>query len=247
MANGRTQWGPARFASAKSAQAVPAQFDASQQHRRSMLAKVHIAKKTLGLCDDDYVAVLIRETGRSSAGDCTQAELATVLRAFEARGFSAKARAPGKSSGGPRPADHPSARKARALWISLGLLGAIADPSERALETFARRQLGCDRLQWANQALTYKLVEALKAIAERHGWSQSVEGIRPAAIGTVLKRRLCEALLAKLVEAELVPDWTAERAAFELAGIELRWLFADDETLDLVARSFGAVLAGKRP
>jgi phage gp16-like protein len=222
---------------------TPARYDASQQHRRGMLAKIHIAKAQLRLCDDDYTAVLLRETGRTSAADCDQAELEKVLRAFEARGFSAKAR-----RSGPAPADHPAARKARAMWISLGLLGAIEDTSERALETFARRQLGCDKLQWANQALVYKLVEALKAIAVRHGWRQSTEGLPTRAVPINLKRWLCEALLAKLVAADLVPaEWSVDRAAYELAGIEVQLLFAGPETLDLVARSFGAVLAGKRP
>ena len=222
---------------------TPARFDASAQHRRSMLAKVHIAKQQLGLCDDDYVAVLLRETSRTSAGDCTQQELEKVLRAFEARGFSAKAR-----RAGPKPADHPAARKARAMWISLGLLGAIADPSEKALEAFGRRQLKCDKLQWANQALVYRLVEALKAIAERHGWRQSSEGLPRNAVAINLKRRLCEALLGKLWQAGLAPaTWNIQRAAFEFAGVEVELLFAGPETLDLVARSFGAVLAGKRP
>lgn len=222
---------------------VAVRFDGTQAHRRAMIAKVHIAKAQLGLCDDDYAAVLLHETGRVSSKDCSQAELEKVLRAFEARGFSAKAR-----STGPRPADHPAARKARAMWISLGLLGAIGDTSERALESFARRQLRCDKLQWANQALVYKLIEALKAIAERNGWSQSTEGVRSMAVPIVLKRRLCEALLGKLWEIGLAPaDWDIQRAAYEFAGIEIELLFAGPETLDLVARSFGAVLAEKRP
>lgn len=219
---------------------TPARFDASAQHRRAMLAKVHVAKKQLRMTDDDYVAVLLRETGRTSAGDCTQAELHRLIGAFERLGFDAKAR-----PRGPRPADHPAARKARALWISLGLLGAVRDPSEKALESFARRQIGCDRLQWANQALVYKLVEALKAMAERHGWSQSVEGVSPLAVATVLKRRLVEALLGKLWQAELAPaTWDVNRAAFEFAGVEADLLFAGGETLDVVAQAFGRVLAG---
>lgn len=225
-------------------QTAPALFDRTSQHRRSMLAKVHIAKKELGLADDDYVAVILRETGHLSAADCNQAELEKVLAAFRRQGFTAKARTPVVRRGAPAAADHPAALKARAMWISLGLLGAISDPSEGALESFARRQLGCDRLQWANQQLVYKLVEALKAIAERHGWDQSVAGLPRNAVAINLKRRLCEALLAKLREVDLVPaSWNIDRAAFELAGIELQLIFAGPETLDLVARSFGDLLA----
>jgi phage gp16-like protein len=225
---------------------VPARFNASDAHRRGMLAKVHIAKKQLRLSDDDYAAVLIRETGHDSAGKCSQAELEKALRAFERQGFTTKAKAPGaKRAGGA--ADHPSARKARAMWISLGLLGAINDTSEAALESFARRQLGCDRLQWANQTLVYKLVEALKAMAERHGWRQSAGDLPRNAIAINLKRRLCEALMGKLWATGMAPaDWTVQRAAWEFAGVEIDLLFAGPETLDLVARSLGAVLADNK-
>ena len=226
--------------SARAARGTPARFDASAQHRRSMLAKVHIAKVQLRMTEDDYRAVLLRETGRTSAGDCDQAELHRLLSAFQRLGFDAKARPRGA-----RPADHPAARKARAMWISLGLLGAIKDPSEKALESFARRQIGCDRLQWANQALVYKLVEALKAMAERHGWSQSIEGVSPLAVASVLKRRLVIALFERLRDAGIAPaSWRVERAAFEFAGIETELPFASADTLDLIAQSFGRLLAG---
>lgn len=225
------------------ARAAPARFDGSQQHRRGMLAKVHIAKKTLGLTDDDYQAVLLRVVGRPSAGDCSQSELDQLVGEFKRLGASFEARARG-----PRPADHPVAKKARAMWISLHLLGAIKDPSERALEAFARRQLGCAKLQWANQAFGHRLIEALKAMAEREGWRQDTGGLPRNAVAFNLKRRLCEALLGKLWQAELAPiDWNIDRAAYEFAGIEIQLLFAGIETLDIVAQAFGRVLRETRP
>ncbi|WP_454278943.1 regulatory protein GemA [Sphingomonas sp. Marseille-Q8236] len=228
------------------ATARKATFDASDQHRRSLLAKVHIAKKQLRLSDDDYVAILIDIVKCDSAAKCSQAQLEKLVRAFEAKGFKATARASGRR-GNPAVADHPAARKARAMWISLYLLKAIEDPSERALEAFARRQLGCDKLQWANQSLVYRLVEGLKAIAERHGWDQSVAGLPSNAVAINLKRRLCIAILAKLKAADLIPQhWDVDTAAFSLAGVEVQLIFASAETLDLVARSLGAVLAGRK-
>lgn len=217
---------------------APASFDRSSQHRRSMLGKVHIAKAQLGLDGDDYAAVLLRVTSRTSAADCTERELADLLGEFQRLGFK-----PLPKKGVTPAADHPAARKARALWISLHQLGAICDPSEAALEAFARRQLGCDRLQWANQALSYRLIEALKAIAARHGWHQSVEGVRPAAIVLALKRRLVEAQVVKLRAAALVPaEWSVERTIFDLTGIELSDVFGAIEELDRVARALGVKL-----
>lgn len=196
--------------------AAPATFDRSATRRRAMLAKVHLAKKQLMLDEDDYRQILLEETGRPSAADCTEAELERALRRFEALGFK-----PLPKSGTSRPAQHPVARKARALWISLYHLGAVRSPDEKALEAFARRQLGCERLVWANQSQGYRLIEALKAMAERHGWSQT-DANGNAWTVLKLKERLCEAIVAKLKRAGEIPDsWTLNDAAFRLCGIEL--------------------------
>lgn len=227
------------------APARKAQFDAAARPRRGLLAKVHIGQKALGLDGDDYVALLVRITGRSSAGDCSEAELAQVVREMERLGF----RPAPAGSGGKRkasPADHAPARKARALWISLGHLNAIDDVSEAALEAFARRQLGVAQLQWADQAMCYKLVEALKAIALRHGWQQKVSAaLAPADRVIMLKRNLVHAILAKLVAAGLIPaGWDAVRAARELGGITIddSWFALNAEQLDALARALGARL-----
>lgn len=179
------------------------------------LKKVQIARKELGLDDDTYRAMLERLTGVRSAADCTEAQLRTVLDELKVKGWTPKVIPGGQLRGRkgtiivdelasfrPRrhaPADHPSAKKARALWLSLWNLGEIRDSSESALEAFARRQLGVERLQWADQALTYKLIEALKAMAERAGWSQDLSGLAPGADPVrVLKIALIKAQCRRL-------------------------------------------------
>ncbi len=166
--------------------ARPAQFDAPSQHRRSMIAKIKIAQKVLGLCDDDYRAILLRLTGRTSCTYLSDAQLVIVLNEFKAKGFQPQPRkAPPKAAG------HPAAMKARALWISLYHLNAISNPSEKALEAFAVRQLKCERMQWADQGQMYKLIEALKAIGAREGWDQSATNALDASAALrVLKVRL---------------------------------------------------------
>jgi len=226
--------------------AAPARFDASQQQRRVMLAKVHVARKELGLDEDSYRGVLVQVTGHMSAANCTEGQLVDVLKHFEARGFKTRPRKAGQ-----RPsADHPSARKSRALWISLYHLGAIDHASEKALEAFAARQLKVAALQWADQSQCYKLVEALKAIAERHGWSQDMSGVAAKldARGKVrlLKLRLCRAILAKLQAKDLAgAQWDLDTAAFRLCGIEFDNASggpATVEDLDGCARALGAKL-----
>jgi phage gp16-like protein len=164
---------------------------------RPVLAKVAIARKELGLDDGTYRAILARLTGKESARDCTDAQLGLVLDEFKAKGWTPRVVAGGRA---PRPAararaDHPAAKKARALWISLHQLGVVRDPSEAALEAFARRQLKVEALQWADRQRVYKLIEALKAMAERAGWSQDVTGIDDAEGRAVTLRMRLEVLL----------------------------------------------------
>lgn len=199
--------------------AAPARFDCAASHRRAMTAKIHIARKDLALDEDDYRQILLEETGRTSAAQCTEAELQRVIRRFEGLGWKALPKA--SSTAASRPAQHPVARKARAMWISLYHLGVVESPNEKALESFAKRQLKCERLVWADQRQGYKLIEALKAMADRHGWSQ-VDANGNNWTVMRLKERLCEAIVAKLKTAGEIPEsWSMNDAAFRLCGIEL--------------------------
>jgi phage gp16-like protein len=161
--------------------------------RNPMLAKVHLAAKELGLDEDARRDVLERVTGRRSAKDCTDLQLDAVLTEFRRLGWKPQPRkgpAPARMGTAPilpRAADSPMARKARALWLSLYALGAVRTPSETALEAFAARQLKCERMQWADQGQSYKLIEALKAMALRAGWDASGDDL------VEVKRRLVAA------------------------------------------------------
>lgn len=224
----------------------PAPFDPAAKERRLLIAKIHLAKKEMGLGDDDYRAMLVRVTTRLSSADCTVPELRAMVEEMKRQGF--KPRPSTRAGGKMGAADHPAAKKARALWISLHHLGAIHNPSEQALEAFAKRQLGCDRMQWANQAHAYKLIEALKAIGERNGWSFKsslgrVMGLKaPPPSLQVLKVRLVERIAHLLAERKLVPiDWSLRDVAWRIGGMEREgpvplWELGD---LDLLAKALG--------
>lgn len=162
--------------------------------RRAAVVKVQIARKELGLDEDTYRAMLERITGRTSSAACTDDQLGAVLDEMKAKGWKPRVVAGGRSGRSarrPAPAASPVARKARALWISLHQLGVVRDPSEAALERFAARQLGVERLVWASASHGYRLIEALKAMAQRAGWNQATVGLAdPEAIERELKARL---------------------------------------------------------
>lgn len=164
--------------------------------RRAAVVKVQIARRELGIDDGAYRALLERVTGETSSTACSDAQLGRVLDELKAKGWTPKGMAGGRtgaipvSTGRRTMSQSPMAKKARALWISLHQLGVVRDPSERALESFGRRQLGVDRLQWADEGQAYRLIEALKAMAARAGWDQDVAGLEPAEATAMLKLRL---------------------------------------------------------
>jgi len=178
-----------------------------------MIAKIHVAKKQLGMVEDDYREILFNSAGKTSLTECSDGELSLVIGALKARGFKPL---PAKGA-----ATHPMARKARALWISLYQLGVVHNRSEQALEAFARRQLGCERMAWARQSDAYRLIEALKSMAVRGGWRQHNPANQKPLSPRELQISLCEAILARLKTAEVAPqDWALHDAAWKLCGIE---------------------------
>lgn len=192
--------------------------------RRALLAQVHIARKALAMQDDDYRAVLERVAGHRSAKDCDDSQLRDAIAQFQGMGFRPTGSVKRRALGGSQ-----TVRKARAMWISLYQLGAIDDGSDAALEAFGRRQLRVDRLQWADERQGFRLIEALKAMADRHGWDQRVSSRLPTRDRVrLLKDRLVGAQLARLAYASVAvsgpliedrSDWSEKR--LESASAEL--------------------------
>jgi phage gp16-like protein len=211
--------------------ASPARSDDAQ--RKSMIAKVKIGQKQLGIDEGAYRAMLLRLTGQDSAAKCTAKQLALVLDEYKAKGWSQTApRAAGPAQAQARAvwidrrklAASPMAKKARALWISLYQLGVVRDPAESALEAFAKRQLGVDRLQWADEGQAFRLVEGLKAMADRAGWSQVLTRAEQKNATEILKKRLLNAIRARLdLGPVIVPGIDLDKAIVRFAD-QLRLL-----------------------
>lgn len=192
----------------------PARFDRASQHRRAMLAKIQIARKDLAMDEDDYRQIVLDKTGRISLKEASEADLASVLDVMKSKGFR-----PISKVGKVIAAQHPMARKARALWISLYHLGVVHNSSEQALEAFACRQLRCEKLVWARQSDAYRLIEALKSMALRGGWKQHSTATQKPLDPLGLQISLCNAILTKLKAAGHVPeDWALHDAMWKLCG-----------------------------
>ncbi|MGD8389627.1 MAG: DUF1018 domain-containing protein [Desulfobacteraceae bacterium] len=86
--------------------------------RRARLAKVHIARKELGLDDVVYRMILRDEFGAESAADLTNRELDQLIARFESRGWQSR-----PSSGAGQAQADALRRKAEQVMAEAGIGG----------------------------------------------------------------------------------------------------------------------------
>lgn len=132
----------------------------------SALAAIHVAKKQLGLDDETYRAVLVRVTGKDSAGKMSEAERQRVVEELRGRGF-AKASNPAQKG-----LQGPFAKKLQALWISAWNLGLVRDRRDAALLAFVERQTGISHTRFLIDA-----ADARKAVEALKGWMAREAGV----------------------------------------------------------------------
>lgn len=128
--------------------------------RDPALAKLHIARKELGLSEPDYRAALVRATGQSSAAALDDEGREKALAEMRRLGWKGK---PTTNS-----VDRPHVGKLVALWRAAAEEGALRDGSDAALRAFTRRQTGVAAPQFLNAKQASQVIEGIKAIRARH-------------------------------------------------------------------------------
>lgn len=125
-------------------------------------AAIHVAKKQLGLDDDTYRAILVRETGKRSTKDMSPDERNSVLDALRRQGFK----------GSKKGLVGPYAKKLQALWIAAWNLGIVRDRRDAAMLSFIERQTGI-----ANTRFLRDPADARKAVEGLKGWIAREAGV----------------------------------------------------------------------
>ncbi len=135
--------------------------------RKRLIGLIHVAKKQLGLGDEDYRTVLQAATGKGSCAEMTVAELERVLGRFKGYGFEVAV----AGTLSPRTEDNDSAvvAKLRALWIVGAEAGVIRNRYEEGLRRWVKRMWGVERVEWLTDEGAQTAVEALKAWLVREG------------------------------------------------------------------------------
>lgn len=134
--------------------------------RANTIKLIHVARRSLGLDDETYRAMLASIVpGKSSCRDMSPPELQKVIKAMEARGFKVK------PASRPRRMSKPSAvsTKIRAVWSTMIAEGFIRDGSDAALDRFVKRQTsqmnggqGVASLEWLRGEMEVAFLESLK-------------------------------------------------------------------------------------
>lgn len=127
--------------------------------RDPLLAQIHIARKELGIYEDDYRSMLERLTGQRSAAGLTERQRRELLAEFRRQGWQGKARRPQSNK--------PYIRKVYALWGELKRAGIWREEGRASLRRFVKRTSGAEDPEWMTYPQAAKVIEALKAMKDR--------------------------------------------------------------------------------
>ena len=134
---------------------------------KSQLARIHIAKKDLGLDEVVYRQILVNETGKQSAAEFTYWQAKKVLEYFEAAGWKPKLQDRGlrteererQRSGFAAPRQK---RMIQGLWADLSY--APKEKQAGALREFMHKKFGVSDLQFLSAKGAPKVIAALQAM-----------------------------------------------------------------------------------
>ncbi len=135
---------------------------------KAYLAKIHIAKKELGLDDDSYRDIMARIcAGKTSAKELTIKEADAVIDEFKRLGWKPKRK------GSFKKADDPQVRLIYALWGLLKKKGAVQAQTPHAFcEVILDKQgyYSASRVEWIKERESINhIVEVLKQKCYQNG------------------------------------------------------------------------------
>ncbi|WP_034627152.1 regulatory protein GemA [Desulfocurvibacter africanus] len=144
---------------------------------KSLLAKVHVAKKQLGLSDDDYRAVLLEQFGQDSAGQLSDGQLRKLIAHFRGLGWqdAPKARSKADAHGRPGNLNRKGYNSRTAMMKKIEAMLAEKGTDENGFipwsyaASILKRQCGVERLEFASPEQLSGVIAALYRDAQRKG------------------------------------------------------------------------------
>lgn len=130
----------------------------ARDHRNSDLAKIHLAKKSLCMTEEDYRTMLWTQGRVHSAADLDHTGRQHVLEHLRACGWPRK-QEPMRLT--------PQQWRIKRIWRDLGDANALEDRSDKALLAFIKSHGGPDALQFVNAQDAAHIIDALKGWLKR--------------------------------------------------------------------------------
>jgi phage gp16-like protein len=141
---------------------------------QKLLAKIHIAKRDLGLDEETYRGALEGQTGKRSAAEMTNDQIAKCLRHFVSLGWSPKPR-PKKfddQKGDIYSATPAQKRKIEVMWHDL----YRGNSETKHLRQFLWNHFKVSDIRFLDKDKAYDVIEALKAMHSRRPPAQRASG-----------------------------------------------------------------------
>lgn len=135
---------------------------------------IHAEARRIGMDDDTRRLLMVREVGKSSCKDMSEAEAQKVILAMKrVKGSQLNTRTRSQTVTGKY------AGILRAMWLNAYNLGVIRNRDDMALIEFAKRQTGIDHTQFLTDGTKAgKVIDALKSMMAREAgvnWTQTGE------------------------------------------------------------------------
>lgn len=128
-----------------------------------LIQLIHIAKKQLNLDDDTYRQLLLNTTKKTSTTDMTVWELEKILHNMKLKGFKVKS----SKKTGKITATEPVHKKIRSLWLELADAGEVKNRSEKAINSYVKRIIGVEVMDWLTNKQAMVVIESLKSWLSR--------------------------------------------------------------------------------
>jgi phage gp16-like protein len=145
---------------------------------QKLLAKIHIAKKELGLDEETYRDALEGQTGKRSAAEMTNEQIAKCLRHFVSLGWIPYAKVSGDKVPKPKKYDDQKGdfysasaaikRKIEAVWHDI----YRGNEETKHLRQFLFNHFKVSDIRFLDRRTAYDAVEALKAMHSRRQYAE---------------------------------------------------------------------------
>lgn len=142
----------------------------SRLDRSKLIQLIHVAKKEIGLSDEDYRAVLASTVKKSSCSDMTLFELDEVLSAMKKLGFKVKKLETREDELGWK-TSRDQMDYIKGMWKLVA-----REKTDKALYRFIKRITGADHPRFMNEYGAQKVIIALRKMMTDAGFNPDRKG-----------------------------------------------------------------------